>query len=307
MTIVDHRTARTLSAALGIATLAGALGAQPTDARRAPATVRVQVADSLGVPVADAEVTLMRGLRTVVATARTDASGHHEFIVDLDSTEYSVVARRIGYTRGDRFFSVGRGDVTVPVTMHMSRTVIPGVTILADDARHESYYIDADQIAASAIELHDGLDIVERLRPDMIISRSGAWGGRARYGCASMTHVWVNGRRYDNGFTIVSPAASIRAKGIGNRAARMGTGNMTTLMEIAPEHVAEMYYRDCFDTNERRYGSTDALFIVLKPGVAYRPGWGTFVVNADDEAKARDKAKDKARDKAKGKAKGAAR
>lgn len=292
MTFATRRTARPLAATLGILVVAStALGAQPTDARRTPAVVRVQVADSSGVPVADADLSLMRGLRTVVATGRTDASGHHEFIVDLDSTEYSVVARRIGYTRGDRVFAVGGTAVNVPITMGLARTVLPGVTVATDNARHESYYIDADQIAASTVELHDGLDIVQRLRPDMIISRSGAWGGRARYGCASLTHVWVNGRRYDNGFTIVSPAAAIRAKGAGNRPARMGTGNMTTLMEIAPEHIAEMYYRDCFDTNEQRYGATDALFIVLKPGVAYRPGRGTVVVSAEDEEKGRSKAR----------------
>ncbi len=270
------------SAGIAAALLIGlppAIGAQATDARRAPTVVTVRVADSLGLVVPDAEVTLMRGLKEMVASARTNASGEHEFIVDLDSTDYSIVARKIGFARGDRFFSVARAAVNVDVVMKRVGGDLPAVVISeAEDLRRRSYHMDADQIAAADIPLHDALDIVERLRPDMIISRSGTWGGRTHYGCPSMQNIWVNGRRYDNAFTIVDATVVMRAKGARNRPARIGAGNMTTLSEIAPEHIAEMNYRDCFDTTERRIGTTNALFIVLKPGVAYRPGSGTFVV-----------------------------
>ena len=270
----------TLSAALlGALTLARLLGAQVTDARRAPTIVRVHVADSAGTPVADAEVTLLRGLKEAVATARTSAAGEHEFIVDLDSSDYSVVARKIGYARGDRFFAAERGTVDARVTMKRIEGTLPTVTVTAVDFKRKSYHVDADEIAGATTYIGDALDIVQRLRPDMILSRSGSWGGRTRFGCPSLSYIWVNGRRYLADYVIVSDAVRMRAKGAGNRLARMAPGNATILSEIQPEHVAEMNYRDCFEEAvDRKVGSVNALFITLKPGVDFRPGRPSYVV-----------------------------
>ena len=270
----------TLSAALLAAlTLARMLGAQVTDARRAPTIVRVHVADSAGAPVADAEVTLVRGLKEAVATARTSMAGEHEFIVELDSSDYSVVARKIGYARGDRFFSAERGAVDARVTMRRMEGTLPTVTVTAVDLKRKSYHIDADEIAGATTYVGDALDIVQRLRPDMILSRSGSWGGRTRIGCPSLSYIWVNGRRYLADYVIVNDAVRMRTKGPGNRLARMAPGNVTILSEIQPEHVAEMNYRDCFEEAvDRKVGSVNALFITLKPGVDYRPGRLSYVV-----------------------------
>jgi hypothetical protein len=49
------------------------------------------------------------------------------------------------------------------------------------------------------------------------------------------------------------------------------------LYEIEPEHIAEMRFRDCFDTTVPDVGGMNALFVVLKPGVVYEPGVGSFV------------------------------
>ena len=274
------RVVLTLSAALLAAlTLARLLGAQATDARRAPTIVRVHVADSSGTPVADAEVTLLRGLKGAVAIARTSASGDHDFVVDLDSTDYSVVARKIGYARGDRFFSAERGTVDARVTMKRAEGTLPAVTVTAVDFKRKSYHIDADEIAEATTHLGDALDIVHRLRPDMILSRSGSWGGRTRFGCPSLSYIWVNGRRYLSDYVIVNDAVRMRARGAGNRLARMAPGNATILSEIQPEHIAEMAYRDCFEQAvDRKVGSVNALFITLKPGVDFRPGGPSYVV-----------------------------
>ena len=273
-------TALVLSfALLDALTAAHPLGAQATDARRTPTTVRVHVADSAGVPIADAEVTLLRGLREAVATARTSASGDHDFIVELDSSDYSVVARKIGFARGDRFFSAERGTVDARVTMKRIDGTLPAVTVTAVDVKRKSYHIDADEIAEATTYISDALDIVHRLRPDMILSRSGSWGGRTRIGCPSLSYIWVNGRRYLADYVIVSPAVQMRAKGAGNRLGRMAPGNATILSEIQPEHVAEMNYRDCFEHSvDRKVGSVNALFITLKAGVDYRPGRPSHVI-----------------------------
>jgi hypothetical protein len=273
-----NRIFRVLSFVLAATALAADARAQATDARKAPSTVRVHVSDSLGVPVGDAEVTLMRGLKEVIATARTNAGGDHEFIVDLDSTDYSIVARKVGYKRGDRFIAVERGMVSAPVVMKQIQGGLPSVTVTAAaDLRRKSYHIDADDIAASKTVVNDALDIVTYLRPDMITSRAGSPSGRSS-SCGTMQDLWVNGRRYPANFVIPDQFVVTRARNKGRGLQRTNPGTITLLSEIRPEHISEMNYRDCFDDNMKRIGANNAVFITLKPGVAYKLGYGTFVM-----------------------------
>lgn len=274
-----HKHLRSVSLAL-VATVmvAAAAGAQATDVRRPPSLIRVHVTDSAGAPVPDAEVALMRGLKQVLASARTNATGDHEFLVELDSTDYSVVARKIGYTRGDRFIAVERAAVNAHVVMKViPANALPTVTVLVEDLKRKSYHIDADDIAATDVPVRDALEIVYRLRPEMLVSRSGSWSGRVSV-CPPLSNVWVNGRRYPGGFVIVDPMVTARMRSAGRGIQRVGMGNLTILSEIAPEHVSEMNYRDCFENTMKRVGANNALFIVLKPGVDYRPGSGSYVI-----------------------------
>jgi hypothetical protein len=257
---------------LAIVVASTAASAQ-TDVRRAPSLVRVHVADSAGAPVADAEVSLMRGLKTVVATARTNSAGQHEFMVDLDSTDYSVVARKVGYTRGDRFIAVERNAVDANITMKQLPS-LPAVTVTAVNLKRQSYHLDADDIANAPQAVNDGLDIVRFIKPDMASSRSGGLGA----GCGAMQNIWVNGRWYPGNYVIVDPLVRTRMKTMPRGVQMIGVGNATLLSELAPEHIAEMNYVDCFEKNEtKRVGAINALFVTLKPGVDYRKGYGTFV------------------------------
>jgi hypothetical protein len=54
------------------------------------------------------------------------------------------------------------------------------------------------------------------------------------------------------------------------------------LSEIKPEHIAEMSYKDPADMSVGMTHSNNALFIILKPGVGYSPGTGSYVI--DDPA-----------------------
>jgi hypothetical protein len=265
---------------LAISVALSAASALQTDARKSPALVRVQVMDSTGVAIEGAEVTLMRGLKTVVASARTNTAGEHEFLVDRDSTNYSVVARKVGFSRGDRFFAVEKAAVDARVIMKQLPS-LPAVTVTAVDLRRQSYHIDADDIASAEQYVGSALDILRFLKPDMATSRSGSWSGKGSV-CPSLENIWVNGRWYRGGYVIPDPVIALQARTMGAGFARMGTGNMTILSEIAPEHIAEMNYRDCFDHNMKTVGSNNALYVTLKPGVGYRVGRGTFIV--DDTA-----------------------
>lgn len=266
-----HARAVLLSSAL--CALSSAVTAQATDTRRAPALLRVQVMDSTGTPVEGAEVSLMRGLRTVLSTARTNHAGEHEFLVDRDSTDYSLVARKVGYARGDRFIAVDKAAVDARVIMKQLPS-LPAVTVTAVNLKRKSYHLDADDIEISNTHVEDALDIVRFIKPDMATSRSGGVGA----GCPALQNIWVNGRWYPAGYVIVDPTMGLRMRVMSRGMRMMGPGNATILSEIAPEHIAEMNYVDCFEKNEtKRVGAINALFVTLKPGVGYRLGLGTYV------------------------------
>ena len=55
------------------------------------------------------------------------------------------------------------------------------------------------------------------------------------------------------------------------------------LASIKPEHIAEMTYEDCFSTKVTGHTHTSqALFVVLKPGVGYDASVGSFVIADED-------------------------
>ena len=86
-------------AALIASVTAATLGAQSR------AVVRVTARDSLGAPITSAELTVVRGIRDVVARGRTDDAGQSVLTFEVkDSSDYQVTMRKIGYPRGDRFF-----------------------------------------------------------------------------------------------------------------------------------------------------------------------------------------------------------
>ena len=265
---------------LGVLTLSALLGGTTAAAQgskvKLDVAVRVFVTDSTGVPVDAAELSVVRGLKEVVATGRTDAQGRHTFLIALDSADYSIVARKPGYQRGDRFFAAERTSVDAPVVMKRIQGTLPTVTVTEADPKRHSYYIDADAIAASTTYVHDALDVLNYLRPDMILSRSGFLSGGGT--CPPLRNIWVNGERYLNDFIVVDPLVRARQRGAANRLSRIGSGNATILSEIAPEHISEMTYHDCFELAvDGKVGTVNALFIVLKPGVGYRPGVGSYV------------------------------
>jgi hypothetical protein len=51
----------------------------------------------------------------------------------------------------------------------------------------------------------------------------------------------------------------------------------SVLSTIKPEHIAEMNYADCYDFQMPR-GGRNAVYVTLKPGVAFEPGIGSYVV-----------------------------
>ena len=263
---------------LAVVVFAAAGGAQISTR----AIVRVSARDSSGVPVQRAELTVVHGVRDVVARGTTDDEGQGTLIVsDLkDSTDYQVVMRRIGYARTDRFFSVGPRDTAKIefVVGHPTPTLAPMKITAEADVLRKSYYLDADDIANSDWHFVNGWDVLKRLRPDMLTSRGGCETGAQE--------IWVNGKRIRLPLLPTGIARATALVGVPSRA-RFTYVPVSVLSEIEPEHIESITYHDCFDHTMAVVGSVNAVFVVLKPGVVYQENVGSFVVEtvADNAGK----------------------
>ena len=156
----------------------------------------------------------------------------------------------------------------------------------------------------------DATDIF-KLRPDMMTSRGGAQACAVPYTDRDgwIESVWVNGRRValpvvDSQYVAGrEPALGIsappprpnprfmpRVRGAQplppafTQFSHIDTV-LSILHGIKPEHIAEITYHDCYDTSVGKNRSDMAMFIVLKPGIGYDEGRGSYVV-ADKPAHA---------------------
>jgi hypothetical protein len=265
---------RSLSSRAGVIALiaASTLGAQS----RNLAVVRVTARDSSGAPITSAELTVVRGIRDVVARGRTDDAGQGVLTFEVkDSSDFQVTMRKIGYARGDRFFEAGPFDTTrvaiIVAVPKPNQLATVAVTAQADP-KYKSYHLDADDIekASGDMFLDNGWEVVKRLRPDMLTSRGG---------CASgAREIWVNGKRIRLPLLPTGMAAERAFVGAPART-RVTYVPISVLSDIAPEHIAEINYHDCFDTSMAAVGNNDAIFVVLKPGVVYKQDVGSFVMD----------------------------
>jgi hypothetical protein len=265
---------RVASVLLALFTVAGVAGAQQGDR----AFVRVTAHDSSGAPVPGAEITVRSGLKDVVARTTTDDDGRGFIRLQTkDSSDFQLSMRKIGYARGDRFFSVGPRDTTEVsiIVPRPSTNTLEKVTVTADRlSRYNRYDLYADEIENTDGWMDNGWEVVKRLRPVMLTSRGGCATGAQE--------VWVNGKRIRLPLYPTGLAAARARVGVPSRA-RFSYAPVSVLSEIAPEHIAEIHYHDCFDHSMAVVGSNDAIFIVLKPGVMYEENVGSFVISEAEE------------------------
>jgi hypothetical protein len=265
---------RVASAVLAVFTFAAVAGAQQTDR----AFVRITAHDSSGAPITGAEITVRSGLKDVVAQTTTDDEGRGMVsLTAKDSSDFQLTMRKIGYTRGDRFFSVGphdTADVDIIVPRPSTNTLAP-VKVTADRmSRYDTYDLYSDEIENADGWMGNAWEVVKKLRPVMLTSRGGCATGAQE--------VWVNGKRIRLPLYPTGLAAARAFVGVPPRA-RFSYVPVSVLSEIAPEHIAEIHYHDCFDHSMAAVGSNDAIFIVLKPGVIYQENVGSFVISEEEE------------------------
>ncbi len=249
-------------------------------AQSAQTVIRVTARDSSGAPIPEAELAVVRGLHDVLAHGSTDSAGRGALYVDglRDSTDLQVVMRKIGYQRGDRFFPAWPHDtVSIKIVVGAVPARLAAVEVSASaDLNWKSYHLDADDIANSDIPFSDAWDVVKRLRPDILTSRGGCATG--------VQEVWINGKRVVLPLLPIGMAKDRERIGAPPRA-RFSYIPVSVLSDIPPEHIQEMTYHDCFDHSMAAVGSVNALFVTLKPGVAFVQDVGSFVVDSGSDVK----------------------
>ncbi len=255
--------------------------------------VDVHVVDAHNVAVPGADVSIVRGLNDVEAHGNTDDAGRRRLVVPRSSDPVQVVARKIGFSRADQFIVPTHDTVTARLVLHQTPQALPTVTVQAqEDLKRKRFHIDADEIANSDRTIIDALDVVSKLRPDMIYPPQGTGG----FDACGLFYIWVNGRR------VVFPPidAGLAARAAQQRRAARSTPHLgasglarvpvsvqSVLSTIHPEHIEEINYAGCNDFSVEKNYARNAVFVTLKPGVAFEPGQGSFVLDAVSYANAR--------------------
>ena len=241
--------------------------------------VRVRVVDSAGAPMVNADVAALRGLNTAVAGGPTDSAGRRTFNIPRDGGEYQVVARRIGFQRGEQFFTASRDTVSVRIVIRATPRALPAVQVTAqEDIKRRAYHVDADEIAASTRTDHRWTRRpLEAPARHHFLARAGV---RRAICLGERPSHHVSADRSGVGDQAVQRrrAASV-LKHIGPTG--MATVNLTiqsVMASIHPEHIAEVTFADCNDKTVEAVKGNSAVFVTLKPGIAFEPGIGSYVV-----------------------------
>jgi hypothetical protein len=252
----------------------------------ADVVIDVHVLDARNVAVPGADVSIVRGLNDVVAHGTTDQSGRRPLTTPRSSDALQVVVRKIGYARSDQFVLPSHDTVVARIVLREAPQALPTVAVTAEqDLKRKRYHIDADDIADSNRPIANGLDVVTKLRPDMIFPPQG---NRSADTCG-LFYIWVNGKR------VVFPPidAGLAARAAQQRRAARATPHMgitgvaavpvsvqSVLATIHPEHIEEINYAGCDDFSVDAPRARNAVFVTLKPGVAFEAGRGSFVSDA---------------------------
>ena len=225
------------------------------------AVVYVTVLDSTDRPLSDVELRTIAGLNKVLARTRSDAGGRAVLRVQRDSSELQLAARRLGLRPTTRFFRADRDSIQLEIRLSAAPQILATVSVSAEeDLKRKSYFVD-----------------LTKMKPDILEGRSP--------GCGVET-VYVNGKRIVNpprdevALAHMPPGRTARF----SSPARPLTARQAVwsiMWSIKAEHIAQMDYKDCLDTSMPGLHASSALYVVLKPGIAYEPGLGSYVVNSD--------------------------
>ncbi len=245
------------------------LGAQePPDA-----VVRVRITDTARTPLAGVNLVVLRAGEQASYVGTTDDAGRYTFrFVPDTATSYRIVARKLGYLDTRRLLRVRAGD-TLQVALALARVPRQLDTVRVDArALSNDYFLDSTTIMRSSRPIFDAYDAARKIHPNML--------GDVGRDCDPIAYVWINGRRYPADLTPFMQAVTGHAARDTLRRDASGRpvlGNFpptridpeSPLAMIRPQDIATMEYRNCWDTSMPGVGAENALYITLKPGIAF--------------------------------------
>jgi len=250
-------------------------------------TITVHVLSQLGfdVPLADVAVRTRDG--TVVARVQSDTAGNAVVHFLRSANGVQLFIRRIGFL-----------PQTLPLPYPLEQSNLVAALLVDADAptldtmrtnstealRRRIYFIDSTAITHSPVPIYDGWDILKKLRPDIAYGRDGIGI------CPGVRELYINGvwlKPYmvtpdplvmarERRPSAAAPHAAARNAGLSGDEHRLQTINALAL--IKPEHIAQITYRTCLDRPIAGMHSVNAVFVVLKDGIAFDPATGTFPI-----------------------------
>lgn len=253
-----------------------------------PIVVRIRVTDPDSLGASGVAVAITGAGASPIASARTDSAGRASMSFVRHDTLVRVGLRKIGYAASVHDI-VLTGTDTFSLAFTLTRSVQQLDTVRADQRRlSNDYIIGAAEIAASKRPLLDAYDAV-RLRPQMM-------GDRMR-DCPYVQHLWVNGRHQplfpqeiipftDTPEITFSTPHGVREDGSGRPALRPHAFPLAhasaayPLALIAPKYIVEIRYTSCTMQPVAGPRSINALFISLKPGVAFDVKRGAYIADS---------------------------
>jgi len=267
-----------------------ALGAQTPGG----ATIRATIVDSTGAPIAGAQFVLIRALREPVQVTRSDTAGRLAFTIEPQDSVYTVLVRKIGFADLAGPLTLTRGDTAqLRITLLRNMSVAVLDTVRVREARRvlsTDLYLSAADIAASMRPLLDGLDILAKLRPEMLGDPDkcpdppGPSTGRLAFApppSPARFRTTLGAQPLHVAPRVGTEHAIVQSLWInGEHVSLAGVPEMSPeslLVLIKPEHVEQIEYKGCDDNSVSLPGGRNALFVGLKSGYVFDYGRGSYL------------------------------
>jgi hypothetical protein len=248
---------------------------------RTPLTLVVHVSDSTKAPLESAPISVVRGLKEVLASGPTDRNGLRTLRVDVSlNEEFQVSTRRVGFQPVTKVFQRdGRDTLQIYLMLRRLPQALDTVRVIAaTDLKRLHLSVNAEQIASFNRPLIDATDIVAKMRPDMIYGLGGKM-----FLCPATKNIWVNGQRIrsaESTFMMEAKkhtASAVQSKYGANAYRDLPLDVLSVLSTIKPEHISEIVMRECNDITVGKLGGDGAIFVTLKDGVRFETGVGSYV------------------------------
>jgi hypothetical protein len=262
--MLTHRAIRLALATCGFA----AAAAHGQDAR----SVRVRVMDTTGVPVPAATVSVLSADNRLLAAGPTDTSGTRVLRVQTKEERLQVSVQRVGFLATRRMLPLSDRETSIDIALSPVSAALDTIRV-SDRSRQlgAQPVIRADEIANTTRGVFDFVDVLKKLRPELLDHISDD----IKYKCQP-TRITGPFRIYVNERAIPYFPETFD----------------DILHDLKSDAIDELRYVSCFDKSlsKEDYPGVGRLYVTLRKGYAFNIKRGTYkeVAQAAPRATASD-------------------